>query len=127
MGRDRQTRLWPVRSRARRHVPARFVGRSHCVNAILEQLKQLRIVPVIVIDDPVNAAPLAAALIAGGLPCAEITFRTPKALDALKRITAEQPDMFAGAGTVLTPEQAKLAHEAGARFVVAPGFNPRVV
>src|SRR5262245_14481568 len=93
----------------------------------LARLRAVRVVPVIVIDDPDDAVPLARALSAGGLPCAEITFRTPRAGEALRRITAEAPDMFAGAGTVLTPEQAKLARDAGAQFMVAPGFNPRVV
>ena len=93
----------------------------------LARLRAVRIVPVIVIDDPDDAVPLARALADGGLPCAEITFRTPRAAEALRRITAEAPDMFAGAGTVLTPEQAKLARDAGAQFMVAPGFNPRVV
>jgi len=72
----------------------------------LAKLRGVRIVPVIVIDDPADAVPLARALADGGLPCAEITFRTPRAAEALERITAEAPDMFAGAGTVLTPEQA---------------------
>ena len=86
-----------------------------------------RIVPVIVIDDPEDAVPLAAALRDGGLPCAEITLRTPRALEALRRIAAEVPDMLVGAGTVLTPEQAAAARDAGARFMIAPGFNPAVV
>jgi len=93
----------------------------------LAKLRGVRIVPVIVIDDPADAVPLARALADGGLPCAEITFRTPRAAEALERITAEAPDMFAGAGTVLTPEQAAKARKAGAQFMVAPGFNPRVV
>jgi 2-dehydro-3-deoxyphosphogluconate aldolase/(4S)-4-hydroxy-2-oxoglutarate aldolase len=87
----------------------------------------VRIVPVIVIDDPEDAVPLAHALANGGLRCAEVTFRTPRAVEALRRITAEAPDLFAGAGTVLSPEQAKKARDAGAQFMVAPGFNPRVV
>lgn len=94
---------------------------------ITDTLKRLKIVPVIVIDDPGNAAALAAALVAGGLPCAEITFRTAAAVEALKRIRDLQPDLLAGAGTVLTTDQAKAAIAAGARFVVAPGFNPAVV
>lgn len=93
----------------------------------LERLRAVRVVPVITIDDPENAVPLAHAMAAGGLPCAEITFRTPRAGEALRRICAEAPEMFAGAGTVLTPTQAKAARDAGAQFVVAPGFNPRVV
>jgi 2-dehydro-3-deoxyphosphogluconate aldolase/(4S)-4-hydroxy-2-oxoglutarate aldolase len=93
----------------------------------LERLRAVRIVPVITIDDPDDAVPLARALAAGGLACAEITFRTPRAAEALRRITAEVPELFAGAGTVLTPEQAKAARDAGAQFIVAPGFGPRTV
>jgi len=93
----------------------------------LALLRAIRIVPVIVIDSPEDAVPLARALAAGGLPCAEITFRTPRAGEALRRITAEAPELFVGAGTVLTPEQAREARAAGAQFMVAPGFNPRVV
>ena len=93
----------------------------------LERLRAVRVVPVITIDDPENAVPLANAMSAGGLPCAEITFRTPRAAEALRRITAEVPEMYAGAGTVLTPVQAAAAREAGAQFIVAPGFGPRVV
>jgi 2-dehydro-3-deoxyphosphogluconate aldolase/(4S)-4-hydroxy-2-oxoglutarate aldolase len=82
---------------------------------------------VITIDDPNDAVPLARALTDGGLACAEITFRTPRAGEALRRITAEVPELFAGAGTVLTPDQAKSARDAGAQFIVAPGFGPRTV
>jgi 2-dehydro-3-deoxyphosphogluconate aldolase/(4S)-4-hydroxy-2-oxoglutarate aldolase len=87
----------------------------------------MRIVPVIVIDDPASAVPLARALTDGGLPCAEVTLRTPRALEALRRMAAEQPDMFVGAGTVLTPTQAADARSAGAKFVIAPGFSVAVV
>jgi 2-dehydro-3-deoxyphosphogluconate aldolase / (4S)-4-hydroxy-2-oxoglutarate aldolase len=93
----------------------------------LARLRAVRIVPVITIDDPDDAVPLARALHDGGLSCAEITFRTPRALEALRRITAEMPEMFVGAGTVLTTTQAETAADAGAQFIVAPGFNPRVV
>lgn len=93
----------------------------------LARLRAVRVVPVIVIDDPEDAVPLARALVAGGLPCAEITFRTPGAGEALKRIAAEVPNAFVGAGTVLTPKQAEKARAAGAQFMVAPGFNPKVV
>ncbi|HVX41059.1 MAG TPA: bifunctional 4-hydroxy-2-oxoglutarate aldolase/2-dehydro-3-deoxy-phosphogluconate aldolase [Gemmatimonadaceae bacterium] len=93
---------------------------------VLARLRAVRIVPVITIDDPADAVPLARALSDGGLSCAEITFRTPRAPEALRRITSEVPDLFAGAGTVLTPEQAATARDAGAQFIVAPGFNPRV-
>ena len=93
----------------------------------LARLRAIRIVPVIVIDNPEDAVPLARALADGGLPCAEITFRTPRAGEALRRISAEAPDLLVGAGTVLTHEQAAQARAAGAQFMVAPGFNPRVV
>lgn len=90
-------------------------------------LERIRIVPVIVIESADRAVDLADALIAGGLPCAEITFRTPAAAEALRRIAGERPEVLVGAGTVLTPEQAARARDAGARFVVSPGINRRVV
>jgi len=93
----------------------------------LARLRAARLVPVLTIEDPNDAVPLARALASGGLSCAEITFRTPRALEALRRVTAEAPDMFVGAGTVLTTTQAETAADAGAQFIVAPGFNPRVV
>lgn len=93
----------------------------------LERLRQLRLAPVIVIDNPADAKPLAEALVAGGLPCAEVTFRTAAAAEAIRRMTKSQPDMLVGAGTVLTTEQAAQAREAGAQFIVSPGLNPVVV
>lgn len=90
-------------------------------------LRSARIVPVIVIDDPDDAVPLARALVDGGLTCAEITFRTPRAAEAIGRISAAVPEIFVGAGTVLSPAQAATAWDTGAKFIVAPGFNPRVV
>ncbi len=96
-------------------------------DAVTARLRQTRIVPVIVIDDADDAVPLAAALTDGGLACAEVTFRTKAAGEALRRICAEHPDMLAGAGTVLTPQQAAEARAAGAHFMVAPGFSPAVV
>lgn len=95
--------------------------------ALTDRLRAVRIVPVIVIDDPNDAIPLGEALLAGGLSCAEITFRTARAGEALQRIAAEVPSLLAGAGTVLTTDQAAAARDAGAQFIVAPGFNPRVV
>ena len=95
--------------------------------SIVIQLRQLRLVPVIVIDDPASAPALGRALSAGGLPCAEVTFRTAGGREALARLAGECPDVLAGAGTVLTSAQAKDARDAGAKFVVAPGFNPSVV
>ena len=87
----------------------------------------MRIVPVIVIDDPDHAVPLADALLMGGLPCAEVTFRTAGAAEAIRRMTAERPDLLTGAGTILTHHQAEQARAAGAAFIVAPGFSAGVV
>jgi 2-dehydro-3-deoxyphosphogluconate aldolase/(4S)-4-hydroxy-2-oxoglutarate aldolase len=95
--------------------------------AVRERFRAERIVPVIVIEDPKHAVPLVQALAAGGLHTVEITFRTPRAAEALRRIAAEMPSTLAGAGTVLSIDQAMLARDAGAQFMVAPGFNPRVV
>jgi 2-dehydro-3-deoxyphosphogluconate aldolase/(4S)-4-hydroxy-2-oxoglutarate aldolase len=97
------------------------------VSEVLEQVRRLRIVPVIVIEDALDAAPLAAALGEGGLPCAEVTFRTAAAAEAIRRMTDENPEMLVGAGTVLTREHAAAARAAGARFLVSPGFGPPVV
>ena len=94
---------------------------------LVGRLRQLKVVPVITIEDPAHASRLATALSDGGLPCAEVTFRTPSALEALRRMTGEHPDMLVGAGTVLTVKQAAEARAAGAKFIVAPGFNPAVV
>ena len=94
---------------------------------VVASLRRHRLVPVIVIDDAGNAPDLGRALAAGGLPCAEVTFRTAGAREALARLAGECPDVLAGAGTVLTPAQAKDARDAGARFIVAPGFSPAVV
>lgn len=90
-------------------------------------LRRWRIIPVIVIDDASNAIPLSSALLDGGLPIAEITLRTPVALEALRRITQERPEMFAGVGTVLNVRQAEQARKAGAHFVISPGYNRAVV
>jgi 2-dehydro-3-deoxyphosphogluconate aldolase/(4S)-4-hydroxy-2-oxoglutarate aldolase len=97
------------------------------MHAILEELGKTGIIPVIKIDDPVKAVPLARALIAGGIPCAEITFRTAQGEEAIRRAAAEVPECLVGAGTVLTTDQADRAVKAGAKFIVSPGFNPKVV
>jgi 2-dehydro-3-deoxyphosphogluconate aldolase/(4S)-4-hydroxy-2-oxoglutarate aldolase len=93
---------------------------------ILKTIGDLRLVPVIVINEEENAYPLAQALKAGGLPCAEITFRTAAAAGAI-RAMASDPDIILGAGTVLRPEQVDQAMEAGARYIVTPGFSAEVV
>ncbi len=97
------------------------------MNEILKKVGLYGIVPVVKIDDVEKAVPLARALCKGGLPVAEITFRTACAAEAIKRITTEFPNMLVGAGTVLTPEQADAAVESGAKFIVSPGLNPKVV
>jgi 2-dehydro-3-deoxyphosphogluconate aldolase/(4S)-4-hydroxy-2-oxoglutarate aldolase len=97
------------------------------MHAVLEELGKIGIVPVIKIDDAVSAVPLAKALIAGGIPCAEITFRTSCGEEAIRRINREVPEMLLGAGTVLNTEQVDRAVDAGAKFIVTPGLNPRVV
>ena len=94
---------------------------------IIKQLSLIGIVPVIKIDDAKDAAPLAKALMEGGLPCAEVTFRTAAAKDAIAIIAREYPDMIVGAGTVLTTAQVDEAIAAGAKFIVSPGFNPEIV
>lgn len=97
------------------------------MNSILEEISNIGIVPVIKLDDAKDALPLAKALCEGGLYCAEITFRTSAAEESIRLITKEFPDMLVGAGTVLTTEQVSDAVNAGARFIVSPGFNPDVV
>jgi 2-dehydro-3-deoxyphosphogluconate aldolase/(4S)-4-hydroxy-2-oxoglutarate aldolase len=94
---------------------------------VVERLRKNRLIPVIVIDDAGKAVALARALEEAGLPCAEITFRTPRALEAIEKISKECPNVLVGAGTVLTARQAADAHSAGAKFVVAPGFGAAMV
>src|SRR3970040_1475378 len=97
------------------------------MSRVLERLGELALVPVVKIEDAEDAPRLGKALMDGGLPCAEITFRTEAAEDAIRSITSTIPEIITGAGTVLTVDQARSAGEAGAQFIVAPGFNPRVV
>lgn len=97
------------------------------MNGILERVSNIGIIPVIAIEDAAKAVPLAKALVAGGLPAAEVTFRTDAAEEAMRAIVKEVPEMLVGAGTVLTPEQADRALDAGAKFIVTPGFNPEMV
>ncbi len=94
---------------------------------LIKKITDTGVVPVVKIDDAVDAVPLANALRNGGINCAEITFRTAAAKDAIKNIHSAFPDMFIAAGTVLTPEQADDAMSAGASFIVSPGLNPDVV
>ena len=97
------------------------------MNEVLNKIHNVGIVPVIKIEDIEKAVPLAKALVAGGIPVAEVTFRAARADEAIAKIAAEVPEMLVGAGTVLTVEQAQKAIDAGAKFIVSPGFNPKVV
>lgn len=90
-------------------------------------LDVVAVMPVVVIDDLATAVPVARALVAGGLPAIELTLRTPVALDALRAIAAEVPEILLGAGTITTPAQAEAAVEAGARFLVSPGLTPSLL
>lgn len=96
------------------------------MQACEQALQRLRIIPVVVLDHVDDAIPLADALLAGGLPAAEITFRTDAAEASIRRIKAQHADMLVGAGTVCTPEQAARALDAGADFLVSPGFSAPV-
>ena len=93
---------------------------------VLNRISQIGIIPVIAIDDAAKAVPLARALVAGGLPAAEVTFRTAAAEDAIRAIAREVPEMLLGAGTVLTRDQVDRALDAGCTFLVSPGFNPNI-
>jgi 2-dehydro-3-deoxyphosphogluconate aldolase / (4S)-4-hydroxy-2-oxoglutarate aldolase len=93
---------------------------------ILNRLGELKVIPVVAIDDDAWADPMGAALVAGGLPIAEVTFRTAAAEAAIKAL-ARRGDLLVGAGTVLNVDTVKMAVDAGAKFIVTPGFNPKVV
>jgi 2-dehydro-3-deoxyphosphogluconate aldolase/(4S)-4-hydroxy-2-oxoglutarate aldolase len=90
-------------------------------------LEAIRVVPVVTFDQPEDAVPVVDALVRGGLPCLEITFRSSAAAEAIALVAARDPGFLVGAGTVLTTEQADTAIEAGAKFIVAPGLNAAVV
>lgn len=92
-----------------------------------EQFYDYAVVPVVVLDDADDAAPLAEALVKGGLPCAEVTFRTEAAEESIRIMSEKYPEMLVGAGTVLTTEQVDRAVAAGAKFIVSPGFDPEIV
>ncbi|MBB1273127.1 MULTISPECIES: bifunctional 4-hydroxy-2-oxoglutarate aldolase/2-dehydro-3-deoxy-phosphogluconate aldolase [Psychromonas] len=92
-----------------------------------EKLQALKVIPVIAIKDAEDAVPLGRVLVENGMPCAEITFRTPAAAQAIKNLRAAFPDMLIGAGTVLNSETVDQAIDAGVDFIVSPGFNPTTV
>ncbi len=93
---------------------------------VIERIKETKIVPVVKLEDAAKAVELADALAAGGICCAEVTFRTAAAGDAIAAITRARPDFFVGAGTVVNTEQAKRAIDAGAQFLVSPGFSEKL-
>ena len=97
------------------------------MSTVAEKIAGFGVVPVVVLEDVKDAAPLAKALVERGLPCAEVTFRTAAAEESIRVMTTEYPEMFVGAGTVLTIEQVDRAVAAGAKFIVSPGFDPEIV
>lgn len=94
---------------------------------IEDQFYEYGVVPVVVLEDAKDAIPLAEALTEGGLPCAEVTFRTEAAEESIRQMSEKYPEMLVGAGTVLTIEQVNRAVAAGAKFIVSPGFDPEIV
>ena len=96
-------------------------------NRLAERFHEIGIVPVIVMEDPGDSEKLAETLCRGGLPCAEVTFRTAAAAEVIRRMKKARPDMLVGAGTVLSTSQVDSASDAGAEFIVSPGINPNTV
>lgn len=94
---------------------------------VLKEIEKIGIIPVVVLDRVEDAIPLGKALIEGGLPCAEVTFRTEAAEECIRVMSETFPDLLVGAGTVLTTDQVDRAVAAGAKFIVSPGLNPRIV
>ena len=97
------------------------------MSTMADKFEELGVIPVVVLNNVEDALPLADALYEGGLPCAEVTFRTEAAEESIKIMSEKYPELIVGAGTVLTPEQADRAMAAGSKFIVSPGLNPKVV
>ena len=97
------------------------------MNEILQKIQKIGIVPVVVLEDVKDAVPLANALIQGGLPCAEVTFRTEAAEESIRQMVTTYPEMLVGAGTILSVENVKRAVDAGAKFIVSPGFDEEII
>ena len=97
------------------------------MSELIKKVEEFGVVPVVVLNDVKDAAPLAKALCEGGLPCAEVTFRTEAAEESIRIMATEFPEMLIGAGTVLTIDQVDRAVAAGAKFIVSPGFDPEIV
>ncbi|CAM01057.1 2-dehydro-3-deoxyphosphogluconate aldolase/(4S)-4-hydroxy-2-oxoglutarate aldolase [Saccharopolyspora erythraea NRRL 2338] len=100
---------------------------NKAINTAADVLTLSPVVPVVALDDPEHAVPLAEALLRGGISTIEVTLRTPAGLPAIERIAAEVPDVVVGAGTVTEPGQAELVAKAGARYVVTPGSTPKLL
>lgn len=100
---------------------------SYNTNELVQKLAQLKVVPVIALDEAQDILPLAQTLAENGLPIAEITFRSPAAAEAIRLLRENNPDILIAAGTVLTPEQVVQAKNTGADMIVTPGFNPKIV
>lgn len=103
------------------------MANSPKVQAVLDRFHEIGIIPVVVLNDAKNAEPLADALMKGGLPAAEVTFRTDAAEESIRIMAKKYPDMLVGAGTVLTTDQVDRAVNAGAKFIVSCGYDPEVV
>lgn len=97
------------------------------MSSVVEQVAAFGVVPVVVLNDAKDAKPLADALVSGGLPCAEVTFRTEAAEESIRIMAEAYPEMLIGAGTILTTEQVDRAVAAGSKFIVSPGFDPEIV
>ena len=97
------------------------------MKTIAEQFYEYGVVPVVVLEEAKDALPLAKALVEGGLPCAEVTFRTEAAEESIRLMSEKYPEMLVGAGTVLTTKQVDRSAAAGAKFIVSPGFDPEIV
>lgn len=100
---------------------------TYSIQQLSEKLRQIKLVPVIAVENAQDILPLADSLADNGLPVAEITFRSEAATQAIKLLRQQRPDILIGAGTVLTPQQVVAAQQAGADFIVSPGFNPNIV
>jgi 2-dehydro-3-deoxyphosphogluconate aldolase/(4S)-4-hydroxy-2-oxoglutarate aldolase len=97
------------------------------VDSVFKKISKIGIVPVVVINDAANAEPVAKALYEGGITCAEVTFRTDAAEESIRLMVKAYPQMLVGAGTTLTIDQVQRAVNAGAKFIVSPGLNPKIV
>ena len=97
------------------------------MNSVLKRFGEIGIIPVVALEDAKDAKPLGKALVEGGLPVAEVTFRTAAAEESIRILASEYPDMLVGAGTVLTIGQAEKAVNAGAKFIVSPGYDQNIV